>query len=144
MAATFPFRRVVGVEYSAELNARAAELFARYKSRLACQVVEFVTSDATQFDLPPDVTVIYFFNPFWGAVLQGVIAKIRQSLDSHPRRLRIIWHYEPGEIRAKLADQLPGLRQLGEVKYPECYPGPGSFAVFTASAVPEDPSLSNA
>ena len=90
MAATRPFRRAIGVEISPQLNARARENVRNALPRLECRDIEIVTSDATQFAIPGDVTVIYFFNPFCGDVLAKVLENIRDSLAKQPRSLRLM------------------------------------------------------
>jgi hypothetical protein len=116
MAATLPFRKIVGIEISDELSDRAAHIISRYKEQLLCQDFEFVTSDAKQYDLPADASVIYFFNPFRGEVMRGVFAKIDESLTRHPREIRILFNF-PYEIE-KLSDRFPWLSKCGDVKDP--------------------------
>jgi len=91
MAATFPFRRVVGVEYSEELNREASRIIGGMKPRLRCRDIELVTADASTFALPGDTTVLYFYNPFLGEVLDRVIEKIEQSLMARPRKIKIVY-----------------------------------------------------
>jgi hypothetical protein len=116
MAGTLPFRKIIGVEMSGELNAKAAGIIERYKSRLICQDFRFVTTDATQYDVPAEVTVIYFFNSFWGDVIKGAFAKIRDSLTRHPRRLRIVSHH-PNRRDTFIAN-VNWLTRIGNVTYP--------------------------
>jgi hypothetical protein len=116
MAGTLPFRRIIGVEVSSELNAKGAEIIDRYKSRLLCQNFEFVTTDATEYEVPGEVTVIYFFNPFWGDVMKGTFMRIRKSLTEQPRQLRIIFYY-PDKIETFIAG-LNWLSKCGDVRYP--------------------------
>ena len=91
MAATYPFRKVIGVELVPELNEIARQNLERARPRLRCADVELVTCDATKFAIPPDVSVIFFNNPFEGEVLRSIFRDIRQSVDSHPRRVTIIY-----------------------------------------------------
>jgi hypothetical protein len=116
MAGTLPFRKIIGVEVSQELNTRAATMINRYKPRLICQDFEFVTSEATQYHVPDDVTVIYFFNPFRGDVMTGVFAKLDESLTRHPREMRILFNF-PFEIE-KLSARFQWLSKCGDVKDP--------------------------
>ena len=130
IAGTLPFRTTIGVERSSELNTKAADIIQRYKSRLICQNFQFVTTDATQYDGPDEVTVIYFYNPFWGDVLRGVLGKIRDSLRHHPRRLRVIF-YNPNPIRAALIANADWLTKVGDLTYP-FMPPEEWFAVYQA------------
>jgi SAM-dependent methyltransferase len=90
LAAEHPFRRVIGVEISPLLHAIALRNVARARRR-ACLNVELVLTDATEWKVPDDVTVLFFFNPFDGAVLAKVCDNIRQSLTEAPRRITIIY-----------------------------------------------------
>ena len=90
LAALHPFRRVIGVEISAELNQVAEENVCRALRRLRCRSVELITADAATYRIPPDVTVIFLYNPFCGLVLKNVLRNIRESLSEKPREVRLI------------------------------------------------------
>jgi SAM-dependent methyltransferase len=90
LAAAYPFRRIVGVELSPTLAQMARENVARVSGKLACKDIEIVTTDATLYTNLDDVTVIFMYNPFRGAVLSRVIANIRESLLNHQRNLTIV------------------------------------------------------
>ena len=92
MAAEYPFRRIVGVEISAELHAVARANLVRCADRLRCQDIELWTGNAVEFPVPADASVVYLYNPFHGRVLSSVLAALRASLDAHPRRLRLIYN----------------------------------------------------
>jgi SAM-dependent methyltransferase len=89
-AATFPFKRVTGVEISAYLNDIAKENVARMRHRRA-KHVELVQSDATEFAVADDTNVIYMANPFFGITLEKVVANILASYHARPRPLYIIY-----------------------------------------------------
>jgi SAM-dependent methyltransferase len=90
-ARRYRFRRVVGVELSSELSNVARDLVASEQSRLRCQDVTIETVDATQFEVPDDMTHAYLYNPFYGATFECVIENIIASLDRAPRRIRVIY-----------------------------------------------------
>jgi len=90
VAGSRPFRRVVGVEYSEDLGAKAKENIRRARRRLKCPV-DVVVGDARSFPVPPQADIIYFNNPFFGSVLQSVIDRIRASLRENPRELTIAY-----------------------------------------------------
>jgi SAM-dependent methyltransferase len=91
VAATHPFRRVIGVELD-EALARTARLnIQRAKRKLVCPRVEVVTGDATSFIVPDDATRVLLFNPFTGATLASVLDQLRDSLARAPRPLDIIY-----------------------------------------------------
>jgi len=90
LAASYSFRRVVGVEISPELSAKAHENFTRCKRKLRCQNLELVTSDATLFQIPPDVSLVYFNNPFFGKILSSVLANLHNSIKAAPREMIVV------------------------------------------------------
>lgn len=93
VAASFPFRRVIGVEVSEELTERARENLARNAHRLRSTEVELVTADALTWAVPADLSVAYLYCPFTGDVFDRVLAKLFESVDEHPRPLRIVYNY---------------------------------------------------
>jgi hypothetical protein len=97
MAATLPFRRVIGIEYSAELSSIASTTLSCIRDKLPCKEVELIHGDAIAYEVPRDVTVIYFVNPFGGNVLVEVVKRIKQSLLDFPRNLRIVY-FLPGQF----------------------------------------------
>jgi hypothetical protein len=91
VAAAFPFRRVVGVEFSRELHDVAQENIRRLRPRPRCQRIESVNVDALAFSLPLEPLVIFMFNPFGPAVLAPLMEGIRSSLRAHPRDAWLIY-----------------------------------------------------
>jgi precorrin-6B methylase 2 len=90
-AARHPFKRVVGIEISGELNEIAREHIDRRRDKLRCQNVELVTADARDYPIPDDMTVAYFFNPFTGAVFKAVLDNIIESIDRRPRTVTLLY-----------------------------------------------------
>lgn len=90
-AAGYPFRRVIGVELSEQLNNVARRNVAKNLHRLRCQDVTLVAGDVLDYEIPDDVTVAFFANPFTGTVFATVLARLLASVDRKPRQLRIIY-----------------------------------------------------
>ena len=97
LAARYPFKRVIGVELSPELNAVARANIEQVRDQLVCQDVEIVTADAADYQLPDDVTVVFLYNPFRGEIFASVIRELLESVDRRPRRVRVIYLY-PTEL----------------------------------------------
>ena len=91
LAAERPFRRIIGVEFSAQLHEVALENLRGARPGLKCREVELILADATQWKVPDDATVLFFFNPFHGEVLARVFDNIRRSLAEAPRKITIIY-----------------------------------------------------
>lgn len=89
-ASMYPFGRVIGVELSEELNQIARANVAHHR-RVHARSVEIVTADVLNWPLPDDLSVAYFFNPFYGDVFHRVVEKLLQSYDRNPRKLQIVY-----------------------------------------------------
>lgn len=90
-AARYPFKRVIGVELASELHGIAERNLRRTRQRVRCGAVELVNSDILDYDMPDDVTFVYMFNPFRGAIFRTVIDNLVTSLDRSPRPLHVIY-----------------------------------------------------
>jgi SAM-dependent methyltransferase len=90
-AARWPFRRVIGVEISPVLAEIARTGLAARRRQYRCRDVEIVVSEVTEFRVPDDLTIGYFFHPFESETLDMVLRGIVDSIDRHPRRVRLIY-----------------------------------------------------
>ena len=90
-AAKRPFRRVIGVEISPDLAEIARTGLETRRHQHRCRNVEIVVSDVTEYQVPDDLTIGYFFRPFEGEAFDAVLRGIIDSIDRHPRRVRLIY-----------------------------------------------------
>lgn len=92
-ASTLPFTRIIGIELSEMLCAKARENLEFYYRKAGKESPEYlvIAADASQFDLPDDVTIVYLFNPFGPELLRGVVGKIEESLQRKPRKCTVIY-----------------------------------------------------
>lgn len=93
LAGLHPFGKIIGVERSPELCESARGNVRRAQRLLQCSSVEVVNQDATEFEVPATVSVVFLFNPFTGSVLKSVLGQIRKSLSQQPRPLRLLYLY---------------------------------------------------
>lgn len=98
----YPFRRVIGVEVSRQLNDVAVANVCRLRGRLRCRSVVLVHADILDFDIPADASVVFLFNPFSGVVFRRFVERLLESVDRHPREVRIIYA-DPKEEATLLA-----------------------------------------
>ena len=92
LAAEFPFRQIIGVEYSADLHATLARNLHTYRNPAQrCGDLQGVLQDATQFDLPLEPLVLFFHHPFDAPVFRQVITRIERSLDEAPREILVVY-----------------------------------------------------
>jgi predicted RNA methylase len=97
VAATFPFKKVLGVEISERFHRLAQANVDRMRHRRA-EIVELIQSDAVEFAIPDDVNVIYLFNPFTGKTLKRVVDNILASYAARACPVYVIYfntmHFE--------------------------------------------------
>ena len=92
LAAALPFRKVVGVEISADLHEQANRNLACYKRiNVLCRDVKSLQMDALDFQLPDENLVLYFFNPFGEEVMEKLRNKLESSLEAKPRDIIAIF-----------------------------------------------------
>lgn len=90
VAGYYPFRRIIGIDLSTELDSVAQENLHRLRKKLRCTNISTFICDATLYDVPHDITIIYFNYSFDGDIFIRFLSKVRQSLVQCPRRLRLI------------------------------------------------------
>ncbi len=92
LAAMLGFTKVVGVDYSPALCRVAERNFDVLRARTGRRFASVVRAmDAADYAFAPDDTVVYLYNPFDAAVLSAVVARLRHSLATHPRRVWIVY-----------------------------------------------------
>ena len=94
VAAEYPFRKVIGVEFSNALHDDAVANLKRYKfAGRRCADIEPVHADAREFEFPDGNLVIYLFNPFGPEVMGRMLANLERSLERHPRHaiVAMLW-----------------------------------------------------
>jgi SAM-dependent methyltransferase len=108
------FGAVIGVEVSEQLAAAARENLARQKRRPGAEAARVIVADASEWEPPPEVTVAFMYSPFTGPVFAAAIGRLLDSLDRHPRRMRLVYNnpfehnylLDTGRFRA--IDAIPG------------------------------------
>ncbi len=84
-----PLRRVVGID----LDPKMVELARRNVSTLRgrSSEVRIDLADAATSAIDDDVTLVFLYNPFGGAILRATLDRIVESIDRTPRTVRIIY-----------------------------------------------------
>lgn len=91
VASTLPFARVVGVEFSEELDLIARENLRRFPAaEQRAGAVDLLCMDAVEFEFPATPLVLYLYNPFREPVMEAVLANLRDSLTARPRPCVVI------------------------------------------------------
>ena len=93
LASEFPFKRVIGVEFSPELHQIAQENIRIYKSPTQkCRDLESICMDVVIYPIPKERAIFYLYNPFGEKIMVSVLNNIERSLDDYPREIIIIYH----------------------------------------------------
>ena len=112
LASDYPFRRIVGVEFSETLNRIAEENIRIYRGkRQKCFAITSICMDAAAYPIPEDPTVFFLYNPFRPPVMTRVLANIKDSLERRPRPV-IIAYYNPLAAHVIEDTFLPHKREL--------------------------------
>jgi len=105
LAAQYPYRAVVGVEFSPILNAIAESNIAIWRRRGLVKAAELrtVCTDATEFNLPNGPLVLFFFTPFEASVARLVVDRLRRDHEARPRRILVVYYGGRQDFLAELS-----------------------------------------
>ena len=113
MAMEYPFKRIIGVEFSEELHRIAQDNIRRFHSDTSkCTDVETICMDVVDYTLPNDCLICYFCNPFDAMLMGQMLARIQISLLRNPREIFIVY-YNPKE--AHVIDHTDCFRRVGMI-----------------------------
>jgi len=88
LAATLPFRKVVGVEHSAGLHeAATANLRTLRCSAQERERVELIHGDAGSYKFPAGNIVLFLFNPFGPEVMGRVLKNLERAMQEEERHV---------------------------------------------------------
>jgi len=92
IAAGFPFKEVVGVEFSRELHEIAKRNIARIPPEYSrARALRAIHGDAATFELPKSDLVCYFYNPFGPPVITAVADRLAAHHQDYGYRIIIIY-----------------------------------------------------
>jgi len=95
LASSLPFKKIIGVEYSDELNSIAKNNIHLYSGERKCMDIELICMDAAKFVFPKDDSLVLFlYNPFEKPVMERVINNLTASFHEHQRRI-IVLYFNP-------------------------------------------------
>lgn len=105
LAATYPFKEAIGVEFAQELHEIAEDNIAKFdKSVRQCDRVRSLHQDAAEFELPAEACVLYFCNPFGDAVMEEVIGNIESAWRRHGKEIYVLYQQLAEEEEHCLCD----------------------------------------
>jgi Histone methylation protein DOT1 len=88
-ASEYPFREVIGVEFSRDLHHVAEANIAVYPAARQSGVRP-VWCDAVEFQIPPAPLCVFFNNPFSREIMSQVVANIAESHRHAPREVYLL------------------------------------------------------
>lgn len=110
-AAEFPFKEIIGVEFSPGMHAIAERNLAAYRGRRVCTAIKNLRMNAIDLETPAGPTVFFFFNPFKGRTLQTVCNNIERAVASASERDVLVIYYHT-ESRNAVFDRAERLEIL--------------------------------
>jgi hypothetical protein len=98
VASMYPFRRVIGVEFAADLHRIAQANIAKFHAEgRRCFDVQSVHADAADWPVPSEPLVCYFYEPFEAPVLGKTLANLNESWRRTPRPMLLLYHHAPAD-----------------------------------------------
>ena len=92
IASEYPFRRIIGVEFAAELHEAAVHNIENFNSpKQRCRSLEALSMDAAVFPIPDEKCVFYFYVPFRPPLMKKVLDRIGESYRAKPRKMYILF-----------------------------------------------------
>ncbi len=104
--------KTVGIEYDDRIYAMATE---NHKQAVSAGKVTFLLQKAEDYEVPPEVTGCYFFNPFSVEILKKVIARVVESYYLQPRKILLFFYYPSDEYIAYLMSGVDELEFEDEI-----------------------------
>lgn len=86
--------KTIGIEYDERIYQAAIE---NQKKAISGTRTEFVLTRAEEYEVPAEVNVCYFFNPFSIELLRKVMARIVESYYMNPREMTLFFYYPSEE-----------------------------------------------
>ena len=111
--------KTVGIEYDAHIYESAVENRRTVISRIK---PDFLLARAEEYEVPPQISRCYFFNPFSVEILHKVMARIVESWYEHPRDIYLFFYYPADEYVAYLMT-VDELEFYDEIECSDLFPG---------------------
>jgi hypothetical protein len=93
LAAAYPFRQVTGVEFAAELHAKATAnlAWAKRAGRIKVPHIQVRCESALQTELPQGPLLLFLYHPFREPVMREFIERVEDTIRLHPRPVVILY-----------------------------------------------------
>lgn len=129
LAAAYPFREILGIEFSAQLHQQACRniVSAQTAGRIG-QNVASVNIDASRYEFPHGNLVLYLFNPFQEPIIQTVLENMKRALDRQPREIFVVY------CHPKYPQPFDSSPFLQKIHHSPSSPGVFGFSVYAGSS----------
>jgi len=93
-AASFPFKRIIGIEWSRQLHEIAVENIHSYhrKSDTPARAIDPICLDAREYKFTGEPAIIFFSNPFGRRIMTQLRHNIETSLAAAPHETYVIYY----------------------------------------------------
>jgi tetratricopeptide (TPR) repeat protein len=88
LAASYPFKKIIGIEFSDVLSAVAQENIRRFKR----DNIESLCMDAVAYKIPEESIVCYFYDPFDEYIMTKIIDNLRKTYHSCKKKILIVYY----------------------------------------------------
>ena len=95
LASKYGFNEIIGVEFAKELHSAAEKNILTFSNKSgSSSQIKSVCMDASEYSIPKDPLVIFFYSPFKGKVLEHALKNICESFASNPRKIFLSFYGE--------------------------------------------------
>ncbi len=92
LAASLPFKRIIGVEFDKNLVAIAEKNIQEFKKyNIKAKYIETICQDAAKYQFPETDLLIFMYNPFDKPVMEKVIESVIKFYDQHTNSIMIVY-----------------------------------------------------
>ena len=93
LAARYPFKRIIGIEFAPELVEIARRNMAGYHDeQRRCKDIDIVLTDAATFEMPTGPAILYLFNPFDASIVRRIAENLARCVEQHPSTKYVIYY----------------------------------------------------
>ena len=91
VAAAYGFEQITGIDFSKEFCEDSEATIKLYSQKNSTAHFTVINTDAYYFEIPNDITTIFFFNPFDGFIMNEVVSNIIKSRNRNSRTIRVLY-----------------------------------------------------
>ncbi len=94
VASRFPFKKIIGVEYSKKLIQIARHNVTSFPNgEKRCREIKIFHANAATFPIPQGPLFIFLYNPFGRQVMRTLVKNVSVSFQQNPRRIILVYFH---------------------------------------------------